>query len=126
MISKGTNLVVADNSGGKKVQCIHVLGSSKQRYATLGKTVLISAKKVTPQKKITKKKLYRALVIATKKEERRNRVTFIRFRENRVLLLSEQDKFLGTRIYGPICKEIRGGVNETKYKPIISYSRGTV
>lgn len=126
MITKGTYLNVADNSGGKKVQCIHVLGSSKQRYTGMGATVLVSAKKVAPRKKIIKKKLYRALIISTRKEQRRKRVTFIRFKKNRVLLLSDQDKFFGTRVYGPICKEMRGGINESKYKAIISYSRGTV
>ena len=126
MISKNTHLFVADNSGGKEVKCINVLGSSKQKYATLGKIILVSAKVVTPKKKIGKKKLYRALLISTRKEQRRIRSTFIRFRKNRVLLLSEQDKFLGTRIYGPICKEIRGGANETSFKPIISYAKGSV
>jgi len=126
MISKGSNLLVADNSGGKKVQCIHILGSSKQKYTGMGKIILVSAKKAAPRKKIVRKKLYRAVIISTAKEKRRNRVTFIRFQENRVLLLSDQGKFLGTRVYGPICKEIRGGSNELKFKPIISYSRATV
>jgi large subunit ribosomal protein L14 len=126
MITKGSKLVVADNSGGKKVGCIHVFGSSKQRYARMGKTILVSAKQVIPRKKVVRKKIYKALLISTQKEQKRKRVTFIRFRANRVLLLSDQDKFLGTRIYGPICKEIRGGKNESIYKPIISYAKFTV
>jgi large subunit ribosomal protein L14 len=126
MISKGTNLVVADNSGGKKVHCIHILGSSKQRYTKMGRILLVSARKVRPKKKIVKKKIYRALLISTKREQRRKRVTFIKFKENRVLMLSDQNKFLGTRVYGPICKEMRGGNNELNYKTIISYSRATV
>jgi large subunit ribosomal protein L14 len=86
MISKQTNLIVADNSGGKKMHCINVLGSSKQRYATLGKIILVSAQKVVPKKKVVKKKLYRALIISTKKEQKRTRVTFIKFRQNFVII----------------------------------------
>lgn len=92
----------------------------------MGRILLVSARKVRPKKKIVKKKIYRALLISTKKEQRRKRVTFIKFKDNRVLMLSDQNKFLGTRVYGPICKEMRGGNNELNYKTIISYSRATV
>lgn len=126
MITRGTNLVVVDNSGGKKVQCINVRGSSQRRYAKRGNIVLVTAKKVKPKKKIQKKKLYQALLIGTRKEKRRRKGYFVRFDKNRVILLTEQLKFLGTRIYGPICKEIRGGKNEITYKQIISYARYTV
>jgi len=126
MITKGSYLTVSDNSGAKKVQCIHVLRNSRRRYARIGDTVLVSAKKVKHAKKIIKKKIYRALLISTAKGFRRPKGRTIRFRQNRVLILSEQDKFLGTRVYGPICREIRGGKKETQYKQIISYSRVTV
>ncbi len=126
MISRGTNLVVSDNSGGKRVQCINVMGSSKQRYVSLGKTVLVTAKKVKTGKKIVKKKLYSAVLIGTSKQKKRKKGYHIKFDENRVVLLSDQNKFLGTRIYGPICKEIRGGKKEVFYKQIISYAKTAV
>lgn len=126
MIAKHTNLTIIDNSGAKKVQCIDVKGSSRQRYARLGTTVLVTAKKIKPRKKIVKKKLYPALIVGTRKEKRRRKGYYVKFSENNVLMLSEQNKFLGTRLYGPICKEIRGGKKEVQYKQIISYSKRTV
>jgi len=126
MITKGSYLIVSDNSGAKKVQCIHVLGNSWRRYARTGDTILVTAKKVKHTKKIIKKKIYRALLISTAKGFRRPKGQTIRFHKNRVLMLSDQDKFLGTRIYGPICREIRGGKKEIQYKQIISYSRATI
>lgn len=126
MITKGSYLIVSDNSGAKKVQCIHVLRNSHRRYARTGDAVLVSAKKVKHEKKIVKKKIYRALLISTTKGFRRSKGLTIRFSRNRVLLLSAQNKFLGTRVYGPICREIRGGKKELLYKQIISYARATV
>jgi large subunit ribosomal protein L14 len=126
MITKGTNLIVSDNSGGKRVQCINVMGSSKQRYAHMGKTLLVTAKKIRSGKKVIKKKLYSAILIGTAKNKKRRKGYQIKFDENRVLLLSEQNKFLGTRIYGPICKELRGGKKEVLYKQIISYAKTAV
>lgn len=126
MILKGSYLTVSDNSGAKKVQCIHVLRNSHRRYARIGDTVLVSAKKVKHAKKIVKKKIYRALIISTAKGFRRPKGSTIRFRTNRILLLSDQNKFLGTRVDGPICREIRGGKKEIEYKKIISYARSTV
>lgn len=126
MITKGSNLIVSDNSGGRKVQCIHVMGSSKQRYAHVGNTVLVTAKKVKSGKKIAKKKLYSALLIGTAKKKKRRKGYYVNFDGNRALLLSDQNKFLGTRIYGPICKEIRGGKKEVFYKQIISYAKSAV
>src|SRR4051794_19929090 len=113
MILKGTYLVVSDNSGARKVQCIHILKNSKRRYARIGDTVLVSAKKVKHvhrrhikhAKKIIKKKIYKGLLISTAKAFRRKRGPTIRFYKNRILMLSQQNKFLGTRIYGPICRE---------------------
>jgi large subunit ribosomal protein L14 len=126
MISKGSYLIVSDNSGARKVQCIHVLRNSRRRYARIGDTVLVTAKKVKHAKKIVKKKIYQALLISTTKGFRRPKGQTIRFHKNRVLMLSDQNKFLGTRVYGPICREIRGGKKEVQYKQIISYSRATV
>src|SRR3984893_14612135 len=126
MISKGSYLEVSDNSGARKVQCIHVLRNSWRRYARTGDTILVTAKKFKHRKKIVKKKIYRALLISTTKGFRRPKGQTIRFHKNRVLMLSDQNKFLGTRVYGPICREIRGGKKEVQYKQIISYSRATV
>jgi len=96
MITKGSYLTVSDNSGAKKVQCIHVLRNSRRRYARTGDTVLVTAKKVKHAKKVVKKKIYRALLISTAKGFRRPKGQTIRFYENRVLMLSDQNKFLGT------------------------------
>ena len=126
MITKGSYLTVSDNSGAKKVQCIHVLRNSRRRYARTGDTVLVTAKKVKHAKKVVKKKIYRALLISTAKGFRRPKGQTIRFYKNRVLMLSDHNKFLGTRVYGPICREIRGGKKEIQYKQIISYARSTV
>jgi large subunit ribosomal protein L14 len=126
MISKGSYLNVSDNSGARQVQCIHVLRNSRRRYARTGDIVLVTAKKLKPRKKIVKKKIYRALIISTTKGFRRPKGRTIKFHANRVLMLSDQKKFLGTRVYGPICREIPGGKNEIQYKQIISYSHSTV
>lgn len=126
MITKGSYLVVSDNSGAKKVQCIHVLRNSWRRYARTGDTILVVAKKVTPAKKIVRKRVYRALLISTAKSFRRTKGQTLRFFKNRVLMLSDQNKFLGTRVDGPICWEIRGGKKEIQYKQIISYARYTI
>lgn len=126
MLSKSTSLIASDNSGAKIVECINVMGSSQRRYAKIGDTILVTTKKLKGAKKIIKKKIYRALVISTVKEKQRRKGYSVKFDQNRVLMLSEQDKFLGTRVYGPICKEIRGGEKENLYKQIIYYSRYTV
>ena len=126
MIAKGSYLTVSDNSGAKIVQCIHILNNSKRRYARTGDMVLVTAKKLKHAKKIRKKKIYKAIILSTTKEFRRPKGQTLRFKQNRVLLLNEQDRFMGTRIYGPICREIRGGKKEIQYKQIISYSRATI
>jgi large subunit ribosomal protein L14 len=86
----------------------------------------VTAKKVKHAKKIIKKKMYKALLISTTKGFQRPKGQTLRFHKNRVLMLSDQNKFLGTRVYGPICREIRGGKKEVQYKQIISYARSTV
>lgn len=124
MITKGTNLLVADNSGGKKVACIDIRGSSKQKYTRWGKVILVVAKKIKSNKKVIRKKKYKALIISTAANKRRNRGYFIKSDANRVLLFTEQtNKFLGTRVYGSVCKEARIGKTETLYKQVYSYSR---
>jgi large subunit ribosomal protein L14 len=122
MITKGSYLIVSDNSGAKKVQCIHVLGNFRRRYARIGNTVLVTAKKVKHAKKIIKKKIYKALIISTAQRFRRPKGQTVKCCKNRILMLSDQNKFLGTRVYGPICREIRGGKKEALYKKIISYT----
>lgn len=87
---------------------------------------MLSFKKINIRKKIIKKKLYKALLISTKKKKKRLNAHFIQFRSNRILLLDTKFKFLGTRIYGPIPKEVRYCLKSFRYKKIISYSQGTV
>lgn len=125
---RGSKLIVSDNSGAKEVRCINVLGSSQQRYARLGNIIRVVVTKVKRQekKKVLRKKLYPAVLIGTKQIKQRRKGYYVKFDTNRVVMWSDQNKFLGTRVYGPLCKEIRGSKNETKYKQLIIYSRGTV
>jgi large subunit ribosomal protein L14 len=126
MIMKGSYLHVADNSGAKQVQCIHIFGNTGRRYARPGEIILVTAKKVKHAKKVVRKKIYKALLISASAPMQRPKGESFRAGRNRVLLLSDQQKFLGTRVYGPICREIRGGQREAQYKQIISYSRSTM
>ena len=115
MIIKGSYLIVSDNSGAKKAQCIHVLGNFRRRYARIGNTILVTVKKVKHLKKIRKKQVYKALIISTARRFQRPKGQTLKCNKNRVLLLSHQNKFLGTRVYGPLCREIRGGKKEALY-----------
>lgn len=128
MITKGTNLIVGDNSGGKMAYCVDIKGSSKQSYTGMGNLILVTAKKIKPGKKVARKKLYPGLVVTATRNKKRKKGYYIKFGENRVVLFSPQNKFLGTRIYGPICKEIRthrkmGKKKEGLYKQILSYAK---
>jgi large subunit ribosomal protein L14 len=121
MITKGSYLTVSDNSGAKKVQCIHVLRNSRRRYARTGDTVLVTAKKVKHAKKVVKKKIYRALLISTTKGFRRPKGQTIRFYKNRVLILSYKNKLFLNILYVKICREIRFVKKEIQYKLIFFY-----
>lgn len=116
MIQNETNLVVADNSGAKKVRVIHVPGGTHRRYAGIGDVVVVSVKAAIPGGAVKKKDVSRAVVVRTKKEFRRKDGTYIRFDENAVVLINAQGEPKGTRIFGPIARELR----DKQYMKIIS------
>jgi large subunit ribosomal protein L14 len=106
MIQQESRLKVADNSGAKEVLCIRVLGGSKRRYASLGDTIVVSVKEASPGG-IKKGSVSRAVVVRTKKEVRRRDGSYIRFDDNAVVLLNQQGEPRGTRIFGPVARELR-------------------
>ena len=106
MIQQQSKLRVADNSGAKEVKCIRVLGGTKRRYASVGDVVIVSVKHATPGG-VKKGTVSRAVVVRTKKELRRNDGSYIRFDDNAVVLLNPQDEPRGTRIFGPVARELR-------------------
>ena len=116
MIQEETNLVVADNSGAKKVRCIRVLGGSNRRYASVGDVIVVSVKTAIPGGGVKKGEVSRAVIVRTKKEVRRNDGSYIRFDENAAVLLNAQDEPRGTRIFGPVARELR----DKKFMKIIS------
>jgi large subunit ribosomal protein L14 len=107
MIQQETRLAVADNSGAKEVLCIRVLGGSKKRYATVGDKIVVSVKSALPSGDAKKGTVSRAVVVRTKKEIRRPDGSYIRFDDNAVVLLTNQDEVRGTRIFGPVARELR-------------------
>ncbi len=107
MIQEYTRLNVADNSGAKKVMCIRVLGGSDRRYASLGDIIVVSVKSAIPNAPIKKGEVSRAVVVRTKKEVKRPDGSYIRFDENAAVLLNEQGEPRGTRIFGPVARELR-------------------
>lgn len=115
MIQQESRLRVADNSGAKEVLCIRVLGGSKRRYASIGDKIVVSVKEATPGG-IKKGSVSKAVVVRTKKEIRRKDGSYIRFDDNAVVLLNAQDEPRGTRIFGPVARELR----EKDYMRIIS------
>ncbi|HOI30741.1 MAG TPA: 50S ribosomal protein L14 [Melioribacteraceae bacterium] len=116
MVQEETNLVVADNSGAKKVRCIRVLGGSNRRYASLGDVIVVSVKSAIPGGGVKKGEVSRAVIVRTKKEVRRNDGSYIRFDENAAVLLNAQGEPRGTRIFGPVARELR----DKKFMKIIS------
>lgn len=107
MIQPETVLEVADNSGARKVQCIKVLGGSKRKYASVGDIIVISVKEAIPRGRVKKGDVHRAVVVRTAKEVRRPDGTAIRFDRNAAVLLSGQGEPIGTRIFGPVTRELR-------------------
>jgi large subunit ribosomal protein L14 len=117
MIQMRTVLEVADNSGAKRVQCIKVLGGSRRRYAGLGDVIVVSIKEVSPNTKVKKGDTAHAVVVRTKHQIGRADGSYIRFDENSAVLVSkEQHEPIGTRIFGPVARELRG----KKFMKIIS------
>ena len=107
MIQMQTNLNVADNSGARKVQCIKVLGGSKRKIATIGDVIVVSVKEAIPRGKVKKGDIHRAVIVRTAKEIRRNDGSAIRFDSNAAVLLTNQNEPIGTRIFGPVTRELR-------------------
>ncbi len=107
MIQPRSILEVADNSGAKKVQCIRVLGSSNKRTARLGDIIVVSVKEAAPEGNIKKGSVAKAVVVRTKKESRRLDGSYIRFDQNAVVIINNQMEPVGTRIFGPVARELR-------------------
>ncbi len=108
MIQMQTNLDVADNSGARRVQCIKVLGGSKRKVASVGDVIVVSVKDAIPRGKVKKGDIHRAVIVRTAKEIRRPDGTAIRFDNNAAVLISKQGEPIGTRIFGPVTRELRG------------------
>lgn len=107
MIQQETRCLVADNSGAKEVLCIRVLGGTRKRYATLGDTIVVSVKSAIPGSDVKKGIVSKAIVVRTRKEVRRADGSYIRFDDNAVVLLNNMGEMRGTRIFGPVARELR-------------------
>jgi large subunit ribosomal protein L14 len=107
MIQTETILNVADNSGAKKVLCIKILGGSKKRYATIGDIIVVAVKEAIPHAKVKKGEVMRAVVVRTAKEMKRMDDTWVSFDENAAVILSNSGEPVGTRIFGPVARELR-------------------
>jgi len=116
MIQLRTVLDVADNSGAKLVECIKVLGGSTRRYASLGDIIVVSVREVDPNTPIKKGEVKKAVVVRTRKEVRRSNGTYIKFDTNSAVLINEAKEPIGTRIFGPVARELRA----KKFMKIIS------
>jgi len=108
MIQTQTYLDVADNSGARRVMCIKVLGGSRRRYARVGDLIKVTVKEATPRGKVRKGQVMNALVVRTRKGVRRGDGSLIRFDDNAAVLLNAQNAPIGTRIFGPVTRELRG------------------
>lgn len=109
MINVETNLNVADNSGARKVQCIKILGGAGKRSATVGDVVVVSVKSAIPKSKVAKGSVHRAVIVRTKKEVKRPDGSAIRFDTNAAVIINKQGEPIGTRIFGPVTRELRSG-----------------
>ena len=107
MIQQETRLQVADNSGAKEVLCIRVLGGTRRRYASLGDKIIVTIKSAMPGSDAKKGTVSKAVIVRTKKEVRRADGSYIRFDDNACVLLNNQDEIRGTRIFGPVARELR-------------------
>lgn len=116
MIQMQSNLEVADNSGARRVQCIKVLGGAKRRYAHVGDVIVVSVKEAIPRGKVKKGDVRKAVVVRTRKSIRRDDGTVIRFDGNAAVILNNNNEPIGTRIFGPVPRELRG----KNYMKIIS------
>jgi large subunit ribosomal protein L14 len=116
MIQTQTKLNVADNSGARRIMCIRVLGGTRRRYGRIGDVIIAAVKDAIPGANIKKGDIVRAVIVRTRKELRRRDGSYIRFDENAAVVINEQNEPKGTRIFGPVARELR----EKKYMKIIS------
>ncbi|MBU0727272.1 50S ribosomal protein L14 [Patescibacteria group bacterium] len=116
MIQQESRLKVADNTGAKEVLCIKVLGGTRRRYASIGDVIVVTVKSAIPNGMVKKSDVTRAVIVRTKKEIRRKDGSYIRFDDNAAVLLTDQGEPRGTRIFGPVARELR----EVGYMKIIS------
>ncbi len=116
MVQIYTRLQVADNSGAKKVMCFHVKGGSRKRYATVGDTIVATVKEASSQGSVKKGEVVRGVVVRTKKEIKREDGSYIKFDQNAAVLINAQGEPVGTRIFGPVARELR----KKKFTKIIS------
>jgi len=116
MVQQESRLAVADNSGAKEVLCIRVLGGTGRRYASIGDEIVVTIKNAIPASNVKKGTVTKAVVVRTRKEVRRNDGSYIRFDDNAVVLLNANGEMLGTRIFGPVARELR----EKQYMKIVS------
>ena len=116
MIQAETNLEVADNSGARRIQCIKVLGGSKRKYASVGDVIVVTVKEAIPRGRVKKGEVVQAVVVRTAKDIRRQHGTAIRFDNNAAVLINKQGEPIGTRIFGPVTRELRA----KQYMKIIS------
>ena len=122
MIQMETMLNVADNSGAKRVKCIKVLGGSKRRYAGLGDVVMAAVQEATPGGGVKKGEIVRCVIVRTVKEQRRKDGSYIRFDQNACVLVNKDGEPRGTRIFGPVARELR----DRKYMKIVSLAPETL
>jgi large subunit ribosomal protein L14 len=108
MIQQETNLDVADNSGAKRVQCIKVLGGSKRKTASVGDVIVVAVKEAQPDGRVKKGEVARAVIVRTAKEIRRSDGSALRFDRNAAVIINKQNEPIGTRIFGPVTRELRG------------------
>jgi len=116
MIQAESNIDVADNSGARRVQCIKVLGGSKRKYASVGDVIVVTVKEAIPRGRVKKGEILQAVVVRTAKDIRRKDGTSIRFDNNAAVLINKQGEPIGTRIFGPVTRELRA----KRYMKIIS------
>ncbi|HPA45243.1 MAG TPA: 50S ribosomal protein L14 [bacterium] len=116
MIQEYTNLMIADNSGARRIMCFKVLGGSKRRYARIGDIIVASVKEAIPESNIKKGSVVKAVIVRTKKEFRRPDGSTIRFDNNAAVIVNEAGDPVGTRIFGPVARELR----ERKFMKIVS------
>lgn len=116
MIQEETKLIVADNTGAKRVKCFRILGGTNRRYASLGDVIVVSVRSATPTSRVKKGTVVKAVVVRVKKEVRRKDGSYIRFDENACVLLDNAFEMIGNRIFGPVARELR----EKRYMKIVS------